>query len=278
MTTCPLPDLFLLSSNNITSKSINIYMIKKCKYCLENIETTSGRSFSNHVRWCDKNPKISHYRKNKNLSSALQKRSALKVKQFNVVCESCDVEFTLNETEKRHARRKKFFCSRSCANSRKNSKAWNTAVASESHSMTQKQRWCDPEYRARMAEHRAKQPKIFTSKNERDIVKYIKEKYPEDEWKSGSNLKLNNDISLARDLWSDKLKVCFEYDGVWHFEDIHGQLVNKQLKDRLLEEWCITNNYRLIRIDEEVFTSISQIEELIYTNTESIIKVGNRYK
>jgi hypothetical protein len=78
-------------------------------------------------------------------------------------------------------------------------------------------------------------------------------------------------------MWSDKLKICFEYDGVWHFKDIHNQLAKKQLKDALLEQWCLLNNYRLIRVDEDFYINIQQIEELIYKQTDKIIKIGNRY-
>jgi hypothetical protein len=79
-------------------------------------------------------------------------------------------------------------------------------------------------------------------------------------------------------MWSDKLKICFEYDGIWHFEDIKGQLKIKQTKDVLLEKWCIENNYRLIRIDENFYESVEQIVNLIYNNKQSVVKIGNRYK
>jgi hypothetical protein len=114
------------------------------------------------------------------------------------------------------------------------------------------------------------------SKNERLIVKYFKENFAADEWKSGGCLNVN-DSKLVRDMWSDKLKVCFEYDGIWHFKDIHGQLESKQLKDRLLESWCIENDYRLIRIDEDSFENVNQIVDFIYNDVRKIIKHGIRY-
>ena len=78
-------------------------------------------------------------------------------------------------------------------------------------------------------------------------------------------------------MWSDVLKVCFEYDGIWHFKDIYGQLDKKQNKDKLLELWCINNNYRLVRVDEDCYKNIQQIEELIYNSLDAIIKIGNSY-
>lgn len=98
-----------------------------------------------------------------------------------------------------------------------------------------------------------------------------------DGWKSGGGLKFEGK-RIVRDLWSDKLQICFEYDGIWHFEDILGQLEDKKIKDNLLEKWCIYNNYRLIRIDELEFINEQQIENLIYENKEPIIKIGKRYK
>jgi hypothetical protein len=119
--------------------------------------------------------------------------------------------------------------------------------------------------------------KIFSSKNERTICKFFKSKHPEHEWKTGGRIKYN-DVGIVRDLYSDLLKICFEYDGIWHFKDIKGQLRDKQVKDKCLEEWCMANEYRLIRIDENDYIDVNQIENLIYNTNEKIIKIGSRYK
>ena len=119
--------------------------------------------------------------------------------------------------------------------------------------------------------------RYFNSKNERAIVNHIKTNHANDEWKSGGRVKISDDLYISRDLWSDRLKVCVEYDGIWHFKDIHGQLAKKQKKDAALEVWCEANGYRLIRVDELKFNSVEQIEDLIYNRSDSIIKVGDRY-
>lgn len=118
--------------------------------------------------------------------------------------------------------------------------------------------------------------KIFSSKTERQICEYFKLKYPQDKWKSGGRIKFNG-VGIVRDLYSDVLKICFEYDGIWHFKDIKGQLKNKQIKDKCLKEWCVVNNYRLIRVDEDSFVDINQVENLLYNTLEQIIKIGDRY-
>ncbi len=118
--------------------------------------------------------------------------------------------------------------------------------------------------------------KIFSSKNERAIIKYFKENFPNDEWTSGGMI-IQDGVRISRDMYSNKLKVCFEYDGIWHFKDIHDQLESKQHKDQLLEEWCLENDYRLIRVDELVYENENQIVDLVYNNKEQIIKIGKRY-
>lgn len=102
-----------------------------------------------------------------------------------------------------------------------------------------------------------------------------------DGWTFGGCLRHKGE-GLARDLYSKSLKVCIEYDGIWHFKDIYGQLNKKKYKDLLLEEWCSINNWRLLRIDEEIYnkdkkSSIDLIVNFVYNSTENLLKVGNRY-
>jgi very-short-patch-repair endonuclease len=97
-----------------------------------------------------------------------------------------------------------------------------------------------------------------------------------DGWKSGGML-LYNGHRISRDMYSDILKVCFEYDGIWHFKDINGQLENKKNKDKALELWCIEKGYRLVRIQDEFFNDMEQIYDLIYKRKDQIIKLGEKY-
>jgi len=113
------------------------------------------------------------------------------------------------------------------------------------------------------------------------MVKYFQENFPDDEWTFGGGIKQDG-IKLTRDLYSKKLKICIEYDGIWHFKDIHGQLKNKQLKDEKLEKWCKENDYRFIRIDDEYFIQNPQLhlkllEIFAYCRDERVIKYGDKY-
>jgi hypothetical protein len=247
--------------------------MRTCNEC--NITFESNRSYSNHVRWnhlhveykrtkcqfCNK--KIRNENFEKHLATC----------QYNITfkknCLTCNKEIFGKD---------KKFCSCSCSATHNNLKKDYTIVDRS---------YITPEWKEKQRQNTLKAWKngihsidrktIYTSKNERAIVKYFRETYPKDEWKTGGRLVLSDGTFLARDLWSDKLKICFEYDGIWHFKDIHGQLNKKQTKDRLLEEWCKDNKYRLIRIDENSYKDIKQIESLIYNQKEQIIKVGDRY-
>jgi DNA-directed RNA polymerase subunit RPC12/RpoP len=247
--------------------------MKNCNECGEKFE--NNKIYANHVRW--KHKKIEYKRiqcpycdynvRNENYNKHIEVCPKSNHNIFN--CLNC------GEIGKNHGIK---FCSRSCSaiynnQKRKYNKIDRSYITPE---------WRDAQRQRALKNWRnglfnMERKIFFNSKNERAIVKYIKENYPNDEWKSGGVLNFSDGNIIARDLWSDKLKICFEYDGVWHFKDIHGQLEKKQIKDRLLEEWCKANNYRLVRIDENMYKGFDQIVDLLYNRKEKIIKIGDRY-
>lgn len=94
-------------------------MLKRCKFCDLSLEDYSTSARANHTRWCDKNP--NRKKTTSNIGAARKRGHAKKwgdLKDFQVKCLKCDCEFTVNEREKRFPEREKYFCSRSCANSR----------------------------------------------------------------------------------------------------------------------------------------------------------------
>jgi hypothetical protein len=94
-------------------------MLKRCKFCDLSLEDYSVSARANHTRWCDKNP--NRKKTTENIGAARKRGHAKKwgeLKDFQVKCLKCDCEFTVNEREKRFPEREKYFCSRSCANSR----------------------------------------------------------------------------------------------------------------------------------------------------------------
>lgn len=94
-------------------------MIKICGFCKNTFDVTNGRIFSNHVRWCDKNPE--KQRIFLDFSKKVKQLSSGKRKDFQVSCKKCGKEFTVNEIISKHPQKQMYHCSRKCANSKKHS-------------------------------------------------------------------------------------------------------------------------------------------------------------
>lgn len=86
--------------------------MKNCKHCNKDITELSKSNQKNHVRWCDSNPKRNTWNKQK---QSIDTYGLLK--EFSVNCVNCEKNFFVKEREKLFPQKKKYFCSRSCANS-----------------------------------------------------------------------------------------------------------------------------------------------------------------
>ena len=131
-------------------------------------------------------------------------------------CEWCRKEFTYTKIVTHPERRT---CCKSCAVSLANSENpinW-TPELREAQSNTSKTLWQDENYAKSVLSNNRR----FTSKNEVLIRDYFINNFPEDGWTFGGGVKMNG-YQISRDLYSNRLKICFEYDGDWHFKDIHG--------------------------------------------------------
>lgn len=235
----------------------------KCPECGLVFENHSKKA--NHIKW--------HHRATQ---STIEKIKTIRSQQRGPLvtetrqCKKCSKPFEVSYYSNTKRPPQNECCSRVCANSR-----IQTDAIKLKKSAATKKSWQEGVY-DEVQRIKVEQNKLFSSKTERAIRDFIKHKYPEGMWKSGGSL-LVDGSRISRDLYSDKLKICFEYDGVWHFKDIHGQLQHKQEIDRKLESWCIANSYRLIRVDEDAYVDIDQITELIYKRNDPIIKIGTRY-
>lgn len=80
----------------------------------------NGRTFSNHVRWCDKNTNsnkiLCKIRKQKSLERYLVSIKG-QHKIFQVQCSKCHKKFKVKERQLQFPRKKQYHCSRKCANS-----------------------------------------------------------------------------------------------------------------------------------------------------------------
>jgi len=247
--------------------------MKVCKYCEKEIQGNHG-TYANHVRWCEKNT-TNGDKGRKKLSEASYERYEKingKLKKFEVTCNWCKKIFFVEEPENKFPIREKYFCKRSCSNNRIMSQENRNRISEKL-----KIHWKNPEYVERIIRNNTTRNRIFTSKGEEEIKKYLKENFTDDGWTSGGGFKYKETI-LIRDMYSNKLKTIVEYDGIWHFKDIHGQLQEKQYKDKILEEWCLQNNWRLIRIKDDLYTKdkvryLKILMDSIYNENQQIIKI-----
>ena len=141
-------------------------------------------------------------------------------------------------------------CSRSCASTRPQTEETKLKISNAVHLKWKE----DPEYAAKCSKNWTLDGTVeyFTSQGERELRQFFQSEYPSQNWTWGGRL-LVNGVAVSRDLYSDTMETCIEYDGVWHFIDITGQLEDKISKDNALEYWCDKNGYRLIRIEDEVY-------------------------
>ena len=210
------------------------------KTCIEcNLSFENHNVYANHMRWKHTGNKETF---SKNLSEAILAIKAEqkgKLIEIESICEKCENTFIFEtyENKPKHKR----FCSIQCSNSRSHSTETKNKIAN-TLSISMKKKWENGDYDS--VEY-----KYFSSKAERSILLYLKETYPDDEWTSGGAMKIDDEI-IVRDMYSNKLKICIEYDGIWHFKNIHNQLETKQKKDRILNKWCKENEWRIIRISE----------------------------
>jgi len=87
-----------------------------CKHCKKEFDFKSTSEKANHSRWCGYNPD----KKTENVLSALKKRHDEqygKLTKISVSCDCCEKDFFVEEREYLFPSKKKYFCSRKCANS-----------------------------------------------------------------------------------------------------------------------------------------------------------------
>lgn len=238
-----------------------------CKHCNILHKDIDGKVFANHVRWCNLNPSRNDGNTSLKLSNNI-KYGLYTTISFN--CLKCNNVFYVTRRSK--GKFKKKYCSISCSNS---DRIYSLETRNKI-SMASKLTWKKQEYIDKMFKNNINKNKRFSSKNEKLILKYLQLNKPDDNWTSGGGLKYKDKI-LTRDIYSDKLRICIEYDGIWHFKDIHGQLQEKKEKDELLKAWCKINKWRIIRISANYYKHnaepIVDLLESIYGKSKQYIEL-----
>lgn len=180
----------------------------------------------------------------------------------------------------KYEQRRNEYCGHSCSASINNIGRTHSIETkkkmSTASSIDNIKRWQDPEYVKKRLFSIGKMR--FNSKGEVEMRQHFIDKFPEHEWTQGGFLILKSGNFASRDMYSEKLKICIEYDGVWHFKDINGQLKRKQLKDKMLNEWCVDNGYRMIRISEDYYKknkllSLKKLEKEILFGKRKLVKL-----
>lgn len=102
--------------------------LRTCKYCKQTFDIP-GRSFSNHVRWCGKNPNTNAL-ENVRLANRLiaDKRFGIRA-EFDVSCAKCGCQFTVSERENSFPSKSRYFCSRRCANTKEPTESTKRKIA-----------------------------------------------------------------------------------------------------------------------------------------------------
>lgn len=263
----------------------NQFIIVKSRICNKcNKEfIMSGGDFANHVRYCNLS-EHDNIKQSSILSKAIFASYDLKYGKFNkflVTCDGfdCGKSFYVNERQKQFPKKDKYFCSKKCANTRVHSQETiskiKNCICKNGKTLSQNSidLWKDDNFSKRVLKNNT----YFTSKGERYLRNYFMTTYVNEAWTFGGRLSYNNVSGIVRDLYTPLLKICIEYDGIWHFEDICGQLKSKQEKDKALEDWCMFNKFRLIRIKDDVFQKdrqlwINNIRKEIENPTSDIVK------
>lgn len=239
--------------------------IKICEVC--GFQTNNGKIMSNHKRWKHISPNGSDkfLETSKKISEKAKERYGTQEKE--AICPECGKKFVSYYMGKNIWKK---YCSRSCAN-----KQGSKFVDYKKVSDFQKESgsWKQNFLNGGLGN------KNNHSKRELEIVSYFKENFPEDEWKQGliDGGRKYDGCVISPDLWSKKLKVVIEYDGIWHFKDINGQLEKKQNVDRATMKFCAENGYRIIRIDEAQKIKNEQIVESVYQKKDEQVLLGDRY-
>lgn len=90
----------------------------KCRYCKNEFNFFRTTEKGNHAKYCEKNPNKT--KSSKKIKESIVARHNEKfgiIDKFKVKCERCENNFIVLERTKLHPQKKRYFCSRSCANS-----------------------------------------------------------------------------------------------------------------------------------------------------------------
>ena len=114
------------SCDGVRQKNCKIKLVDKvCPYCNTEFKQINGRVFSNHIRWCEKNPNHDKYCGEKfkeKISSSIKNnmdKNYGEYREFTVKCDNpkCKNHLIVVERENKFPQKEHYFCSIFCAHS-----------------------------------------------------------------------------------------------------------------------------------------------------------------
>lgn len=221
-----------------------------CDKCGEKFDNHSLKA--NHIRWKHKNKESFNDDMSKLKKDFYDKKLGQFI-DFNVKCENCGVDFIVNEREFKFPSKKKYFCSKSCSNSKCHNKPHSEETKNKLSKIA-KELWKDNEFAKKCLSN-----KSFSSIGEREIRSFLKEKYGNKNVSSHRIVGIDN-IKKAVDITIKNKNIILEYDGEWHFDkSIYERFgISKKYfevieKDNMVKKYCEINNIRLLRVSDKYY-------------------------
>lgn len=192
---------------------------------------------------------IDYSKVSKSISETAKRKKDAKIAEYLLNPNKC----VLCNNDIPYEKRKSKHCGLSCSNkNRRHSEATKQLIRSSVNTFIKE----NPDQFYKCMENRENivvQHQMFSSKNERELLKIIKTEFPSYNFTSGGNFKLEDNSRKSLDIYSKDFKIIIEYDGIYHFKDIYGNFEKVKHKDRLIEKWCIDNNWKIIRVNEKTY-------------------------
>lgn len=231
--------------------------MKKCKHCGQ--EFDNHHKYANHIRWKHKGQDYYDSFKNKmsEMTTNYYKNKFGEIKEFEVICNNCGKSFKIKERETK--RKNKYFCSRSCANTRHHSQSTIDKIKKGNL-----KKWSDENFKKeniQISINNLSKNSRFSSRGEREIRKILKGIFGNKNVSSHRLVKLENGKYKAVDIHIKMYNTIIEYDGEWHFNpSLYEKIKTKETtffsvveKDLLLKKYCKINNIKLLRVSDDKY-------------------------
>ena len=224
------------------------------RYCCTEctLKFDSFQQKANHVRWQHKDQKFSAdgYASLQEKSKIYNEKRYGKLITQDINCFKCNKEFNVSFREGK--KKERYFCSRSCANSR----TWDEKMKNKI-SIGVKKACKNPIIKAKFISNLQNVKKRNSSKAERKLASMLKN-YG---FTRHLLMTTKNNFLFDIDIVSKEKDIWIESDGSWHFKKVHAghDFEKTKLRDTIEEYEAINRNVLLIRVNNEKYSIDEQI-------------------